>query len=42
MEVVWSDLALESVTEILAYVDGFFGQRTAQRVARDMFGFIRL
>jgi len=40
MEVVWSELAFESVTDIIAYVESFFSKATAQRVAREIFSFV--
>lgn len=40
MEVVWTDLALESFSDILRYVQGFFGKKTADNVAVKMIAFI--
>lgn len=37
MEIVWSDLALASLTDILAYVDACFGKSVAQRVYKQIF-----
>lgn len=40
MEVVWSDLAFESFSDILQYVQGFFGKKTADDIAVKMITFI--
>lgn len=40
MEVVWSDLALESLYDILSYVQGFFGKKTANNVAVKIISFV--
>ena len=40
MEVVWSDLAIESLYDILAYVQGFFGKKTANNIAIKVISFV--
>lgn len=40
MEVVWSDLALASLSDILQYIQSFFGKKTADRVAVRIISFV--
>lgn len=40
MEVVWSDLAIESLYDILSYIQGFFGKKTTNNIAVKIISFI--
>lgn len=40
MEVIWSDFAVESLSDIFVYVQGFFGKRTAHTTARKVIDFV--
>ena len=40
MEVVWSDLAIESLYDILSYIQGFFWEKTANNIAVKIISFI--
>lgn len=40
MEIVWSDLAVESLSDIVSYIQGFFGKRTAQNIAAKILSFV--
>ena len=40
MEVVWTDLAVESLADIFAYVQNFFGKRTASSTAKKVIDFV--
>mgnify|MGYP003003515448 CR=1 FL=1 len=40
MEIVWSDLAFESFSDILQYIQGFFGKKTADSIAAKMISFV--
>ncbi len=40
MEVIWSDLAWESLYEITSYVQNFFGQKTADNIASKIISFV--
>lgn len=39
MEVVWSDLAFESLYDIISYIQGFFGKKTANNIAAKIISF---
>lgn len=40
MEVVWTDLAVESLSDILSYVQGFFGKRIAKSTSDKIVSFV--
>lgn len=40
MEVVWSDLAFESFSNIIQYIQGFFGKKMADDIAIKIISFI--
>ncbi len=40
MEIVWSDLAIESLYDILLYVQGFFGKKTANNISVKIISFV--
>lgn len=40
MEVVWSDLAFELFSNMIQYIQGFFGKKTADDIAIKIISFI--
>lgn len=40
MEIVWSDFAVESLSNIFVYVQSFFGKRTASATAQKVIAFV--
>jgi plasmid stabilization system protein ParE len=41
MELIWSDLATDSLKDILVYVEGFFGRTVSQKTSDRIISFIR-
>lgn len=40
MEIVWSDLAIDSLSNIIAYIQSCFGKRLADNTARKIINFV--
>ncbi|MDR0994994.1 MAG: type II toxin-antitoxin system RelE/ParE family toxin [Tannerella sp.] len=40
MEVIWSELAIDSLSDILDYVEGFFGKEIADKVGNRILAFV--
>lgn len=40
MEIVWTDFAIESLSEIISYIESFFCQKTADNAALKIIAFV--